>query len=80
MVSMSYCRHENTASEMSQVVDKWYDYEEGDNEYEDRGRKAVVRLALEIVALAQEEGMLSEKKISEATGLYTQEELDKYAS
>ncbi|MCG8151223.1 hypothetical protein GUY44_12090 [Pimelobacter simplex] len=45
---MEYCRHENTAREMSQVWDLWEDYETGGNDYEDRGRRQIIRLVREM--------------------------------
>lgn len=56
MTSMSYCRHENTAIDMQQVVDMWYEDSEGRelNEYEKRGRKRIIALAQEIIELAEE--------------------------
>ncbi|AIY16161.1 hypothetical protein KR76_04210 [Pimelobacter simplex] len=48
MPSMEYCRHENTAREMSQVWDLWEDYETGGNDYEDRGRRQIIRLVREM--------------------------------
>jgi hypothetical protein len=57
MASMSYCRHENTAAEMGQVVDMWEEFDfDGANEYEKRGREQVIALAAEILELAREGG------------------------
>lgn len=44
MPSMTYCRHENTATELDQVWELWEDYEPGDNQYEDRARARIVKL------------------------------------
>ena len=46
--SMSYCRHENTASELARVWEEWEDYEPGTNEYEDRARRRIIRLVAEM--------------------------------
>ena len=48
MVSMGYCRHENTAIELAQVWDMWEDYDPGTNEWEDRGRAAIIRMVHEM--------------------------------
>lgn len=57
MASMSYCRHENTAADMGQVVDLWDEFDvEGANEYEKLGRLQVVELAAEILELARQSG------------------------
>lgn len=48
MPSMSYCRHENTASELSNVWELWEDYENGTNEYEDRARVRIAKLVREM--------------------------------
>jgi len=54
MSSMTYCRHENTAAEMRQVVDMW-EYDPADlNDYERRARERIVALAHRIVELAAE--------------------------
>jgi len=57
MASMSYCRHENTATEMAQVVDMWDEFDvDGENDYEKWGREQVIALAAEILELAREGG------------------------
>lgn len=48
MPSMSYCRHENTASELANVWELWEDYEPGTNEYEDRGRRCIAKIVREM--------------------------------
>jgi hypothetical protein len=48
MPSMTYCRHENTATEMAQVWEMWEDYQPGSNQYEDRARKRIIRLVREM--------------------------------
>ena len=58
MSSMSYCRHENTAADMVQVVDLWHEFIAGENPYEDESRGHVIELAREIVALAKDSGEL----------------------
>jgi len=53
MPSMSYCRHENTANDMQQVVDQWDNFNPEDaSDYEIEGRENVIALAREIVDLA----------------------------
>lgn len=44
MPSMSYCRHENAASELSNVWELWEDYEPGTSDYEDRARRSIAKL------------------------------------
>lgn len=48
MTSMSYCRHENAAAELSRVWDEWEDYEPGTSEYEDRARVELIQLVAEM--------------------------------
>lgn len=48
MTSMTYCRHENTVSEMNQVWELWEDYEPGSNTYEDRARRRLIKLVREM--------------------------------
>jgi hypothetical protein len=48
MASMSYCRHENAASDLDQVWEEWEDYEEGSSKYEDRARVRIVKLVKEM--------------------------------
>ena len=48
MPSMSYCRHENLASDLDDVWERWEDYTPGTNEYEDRARKSIARLVREM--------------------------------
>lgn len=48
MPRMTYCRHENTAADLSRVWDLWEDYEPGSSEYEDRGRRRIVSLVREM--------------------------------
>lgn len=55
MTSMTYCRHENTVVELSQVNDLWDDFDpEEANEYELRARKRLSKLILEMQDLAEE--------------------------
>lgn len=55
MANMSYCRHENTARDLQDVVDRWEDTdEEGLDQYEKAGRKRIVKLAREILEMEGE--------------------------
>lgn len=50
MASMSYCRHENTASDLRQVLEMWDDFDiEDENEHELRGRASIIEYALQLV-------------------------------
>lgn len=60
MPSMTYCRHENTASEMAQVWEMWEEYEPGSNEYEDRGRRRIIRLVREMHEQFEDDGTYEE--------------------
>lgn len=55
MGNMSYCRHENTANDLQNVVENWHDYDETTaNSYERRGRERIINLAREILELEGE--------------------------
>ena len=60
MVSMTYCRHENTASELDQVWEMWEDYEPGSNKYEDRARRRIVKLVREMHEQFEDDGTYDE--------------------
>lgn len=50
MASMSYCRHENTAADLRQVLEMWDEFDpEDENEHELRGRAAIIEYALQLV-------------------------------
>jgi hypothetical protein len=51
MSNMSYCRHENTANDLADVVENWVDDPSELNEYELRGRRRIIELAQEIVVM-----------------------------
>lgn len=56
MANMSYVRHENTYNDLTDVWERWYDYEEGSSEYEDRARKGIKELVREMyMAFAYDE-------------------------
>jgi hypothetical protein len=47
---MSYCRHENTAADLRQVIEMWDDFDESEeNSHELAGRAAVIKNALTLV-------------------------------
>ena len=60
MTSMGYCRHENTASELSRVWDEWEDYSPGTSEYEDRARRRIARLVREMHEQFEDDGTYDE--------------------
>ncbi len=60
MASMGYCRHENTAIELARVWEEWEDYERGTSEYEDRGRRQIVRLVAEMHGQFELDGTYAE--------------------
>lgn len=53
MPNMSYCRYENTALDMQDVVDTLWDSDcsEDLSEYETRGLRTILELAKEIVGM-----------------------------
>jgi len=53
MPNMSYCRYENTALDMQDVVDTLYDsdVDEDLSDYEQRGLRTILELAKEIVGM-----------------------------
>ncbi len=56
MSSMTYCRHENTANDLAQVVNLWDDFDpEYADEHETRGRARIIELAHEIIEMAGDE-------------------------
>lgn len=59
MPSMTYCRHENTLSELRQVQELWDDYD-GGNEYEDRARRRLVEVIREMHEQFVSEGTYDE--------------------
>ena len=54
-INMSYCRHENTAKAMEEVINEWDDFDE-DNEshYEREGRNAIIELSRKILQMEGE--------------------------
>ncbi len=53
MSNMSYCRHENTASDLRDVVEKWWDFE-NESSYEIKARKEIIELARELLEMEGE--------------------------
>ena len=50
MSNMSYCRHENTAKDLADILDEWHNFEASEAEdSEIAGRKQVVRLCMRII-------------------------------
>lgn len=63
MSNMSYCRHENTARDLQDVWEHWFEDEEGKeytfndlNEYEQRGRNRIIRLVQEMYEQFESDG------------------------
>ena len=61
MANMSYCRHENTYSDLADVWEQWEDYEPG-NEREDRARGHLIRLVAEMHEQFEFDGTYDEVK------------------
>lgn len=62
MGNMSYCRHENTANDLQDVQEQWWDFDEDTaSEYEKRGRKRIVDLVAEMYADFVDEGLIAEE-------------------
>ncbi len=56
MANMSYCRHENTAMDLAQVVARWEDFDpEQASKYELHGRAQIIKLVRELSDLIDEE-------------------------
>ena len=53
MSNMSYCRHENTAADLAEVIDMWYDGAESKEEA--KARRSLVYFAKEIVKLYEQD-------------------------
>lgn len=63
MSNMSYCRHENTARDLDDVWNQWYEDESGHsytiadlNSYEQAGRKKITRLVREMYEQFENDG------------------------
>jgi hypothetical protein len=58
MSNMSYCRHENTANDLADVVECWEDFDSATaNQFELSGRKRIIELAREIVEMTEGEDL-----------------------
>jgi hypothetical protein len=55
---MSYCRHENTARDLHDVLEKWND-DDDFSDAERRGRLSILRMALKLVKALEDEDMLN---------------------
>ena len=57
MVSMSYCRHENTAADLGICWEQWYDDEPDTfNQYEQAGRRRIVKIVREMHQEFEDDG------------------------
>ena len=58
MSNMSYCRHENTANDLADVLDRWDDFnEEEATQFELNGRLRIIRMVRELNERFEEEGI-----------------------
>lgn len=56
MSNMSYCRHENTAEDLEEVVEQWHYFDEEDSSSQEiRARKRIIELARTICEMEGEE-------------------------
>jgi len=56
MPNMSYCRHSNTASDLNDVYERWYDFDEEEemeinNGCEVRAREWLIELCIKILEM-----------------------------
>lgn len=57
MSNMSYCRHENTARDLDEVWNLWFEDDTEDlNEYEARGRRKIIKLVREMYEQFEADG------------------------
>lgn len=65
MSNMSYCRHENTSSDLRDVLAQWDDRVEehpvgGDSDYESRARRSIMEQAVSLTRALEERELLLE--------------------
>lgn len=65
MSNMGYCRHENTARDLADVWEQWYDTDfDSLDRYERVGRKKIVQLVAEMYDALLEDGTFEELGVS----------------
>ncbi|TGD36696.1 hypothetical protein [Brevibacterium aurantiacum] len=65
MSNMSYCRHENTSSDLRDVLAQWDDWAEehpavGASDYESRARRSIMEQAVSLTRALEERQLLLE--------------------
>lgn len=71
MANMSYCRHENTSSDLRDVLTQWDDWAEehqatGEPSYESIARRHIMRQAVALTrALEERELLLADDSVAE---------------
>ncbi len=63
MTNMSYCRHENTSSDLRDVLTRWDDWAEehqaaGESDYESRARRHIMEQAVALTRALEERELL----------------------
>lgn len=62
MANMSYCRHENTAADLAQVIDGWYEWAEEQTSttpsHESRARLRIIKMAVALTRTLVEDGLI----------------------
>lgn len=62
MSNMSYVRHENTANDLSDVCSQWNDYDDIEefSEYELKGRRQILKLAVMLYRALEDSDMIDQ--------------------
>lgn len=63
MANMSYCRHENTSSDLRDVLARWDDWAQeheagGESDYESRARRHIMEQAVALTRALEERELL----------------------
>lgn len=58
MGNMSYCRHENTAIDLRDVIENWEDVP--NNEHEIKARKRILEMIVTVYASLEDNGLVDE--------------------
>lgn len=65
MTNMNYCRHENTARDLEDVWDQWWDTDvDALNSYEAKGRERIARLVAEMYGELLDDGTFDDYGIN----------------
>ena len=59
MANMSYCKHENTAADLADVLGTWNEYTDA-SDSEMRARRRILEQAIELVRAAATEGLIDD--------------------